>query len=335
MSCDDKEIPNLIDIKSINDNIELSFNITAEIEIEQKKGFFIKQITKIKISNDYIFILDKSLSSLFQFKKDGSFIRKFDKFGEAPDEFLNLNDFDLDRANKKIYTLSLDDRKVNIYNFEGEFLETIRLDFQIFQIALLNNNCLAMRGSFFDENYHNIKIFDIEKKKVTNELSKFPKNIFPINLQNITGSFNSSKRLLINEPITYDIYTINDNSLELKYKFDVEDNEKWDETKKFNFNDFFQQITFNRYTYISTSILENDDWVYLKYNKANSEKMVNFKHVFFNKDKQATVKTNFDNNEEFKNTIEVFNNFFVAYKFYERDDSEQIKLYYYSVNQLD
>ncbi|MGM0635105.1 MAG: 6-bladed beta-propeller [Bacteroidota bacterium] len=331
-ACKEPASYNTIKINSTESSSGINDRLLNEVEIEQYEGIFIEQIDDIKVSKNFIFILDKSNSALYQFRKNGKFVRKFDQFGEAPHEFLNLNDFDLDEKAKIIYLLSVDDRKLISYDFNGNFLNSIRLDFQAFQLAVLDQKLLVFRGSFFDANNSNIKIVDIETNKIVNELSSFPDGIFPINLDNITGSLNKTESVLVNEPLTYDIYEVKNNELELKYKLDVPENEKWDQTKKYDFNDFFEKLSFNDYTYLSPVILENDDWVFIKYNKKDSKKMVNHKKLIFHKEKQKVFpfeETLFD--VKYKKTVTAYDDAFVAYNIDTEEATEQIKVYFYKI----
>src|SRR5690606_4755078 len=85
------------------------FDLFSQIEIiplETNENSLIKNITKIELFEDKIYIVDQSTSEVLIFNSKGNFLKKISDRGQGPDQYLNISDFDIDVANREITLLA-------------------------------------------------------------------------------------------------------------------------------------------------------------------------------------------------------------------------------------
>jgi hypothetical protein len=117
-----------IDINNKENFIDLLNYLDGEVIcLESNENCLIGQIDKVRITEDYIFVLDRRIAkAIFIFDRKGCFIRKFDKNGKGEGECLFLADFDL--YDGVLYILSGLDRKILLYDYVNDgFIKEIKL----------------------------------------------------------------------------------------------------------------------------------------------------------------------------------------------------------------
>ena len=102
---------------------EFATNITY-IPLETKEDCMIRSIHQILFSNEYIFV--SQFRSVYQFARDGKFIRQIGAEGRGPEEFVQINNIDLDLDVEVIY-IHTGYRKTLIFDFNGTFLKSVKL----------------------------------------------------------------------------------------------------------------------------------------------------------------------------------------------------------------
>lgn len=114
-----------LEIDSIisNDPFYLSdvFSNFKIIILETNEESIINRIDNLQLINDTLYIFDRSVKSLLIFSVDGKFIRKVDKSGRGPDEYLEPIDFDIDLSQRQIFILDWGLKKINMYSSHGDF----------------------------------------------------------------------------------------------------------------------------------------------------------------------------------------------------------------------
>ena len=152
-------------------------------------------IDKIIPLQDRILIVDKDITqTIYIFDKSGRFIRKINKKGRGPGEYLSLNDVAVDVSNKRLIVHDDIAQKISIFTYEGEFIEKIGLDFITTSIAYLGNNKLACYCDYISNPIYSIRskspnliLFDLQTRKTQSKL--FFNNT--INRLGITGLINN------------------------------------------------------------------------------------------------------------------------------------------------
>jgi len=144
----------IIDLNNKSNNLFSS--IIDEIHftpLEQNDSCLIRQIDKIDIVNDNIYILDRSSSSIFVFNKLGDFLWKVSEQGRGPQEYYGIGDCAVNPLNENIYVLDPISKGVKVFNKHG-FLKNIKADHiqaRISGIHFLDSQRIALLNKFSSE----------------------------------------------------------------------------------------------------------------------------------------------------------------------------------------
>lgn len=125
------EFPYLIDIEK---NLEKPMTVPLSsigkaleyIPLETKKSSLIGEINQIEISTKYIFVYTNRPSKMLQFDRKGKFIRQIGANGRGPGEYIGVMGFCIDQKNEKIFISNKDAYALLEYNFNGEYIRTIK-----------------------------------------------------------------------------------------------------------------------------------------------------------------------------------------------------------------
>lgn len=120
-----------LDVSVQDDALKTSsiFKTVRPIILKSPDDVLIGRINSIQVYEDKMFIMDKLSNGIFSFNKDGEFLNRIGKIGQAPEEYINPSDFTLDTVNKKIYVLDYDLQKINVYDINtGKYINNIKLD---------------------------------------------------------------------------------------------------------------------------------------------------------------------------------------------------------------
>ena len=170
----------LIDFNSL-------FSLSHIITLETNENSLIKDLTKIGLYKEYIYILDKDQKKIFVFDNKGHFIREYFHFGQSKGEYISIDDFEIKDENLFIY----DGLKGYIYIYD------LISDIFIRKIEVL-------KGS-------GIKIWDNNRFAINSGFgSANPKE----NKQNFSYTFYDSER-----PVLFDI-PYNENLMGYSQRFD-------------------------------------------------------------------------------------------------------------------
>lgn len=110
------------------DTIFLSDWMTPDevIPLETTDESLLASVDKlIEFDNQY-FVLDKVRKTVLVFDNEGKFVKRIGKIGDAPNEYLNLHDFTLDRNVGCIYLLT-NNSEVYVYDVNGSFLRKAQI----------------------------------------------------------------------------------------------------------------------------------------------------------------------------------------------------------------
>lgn len=83
-------------------------------------------IHDVQLTSEYIFIHHYGSPLLTQFDRNGRFIRHIGKEGRGPKEYALMRVFSIDRKKQLIYIHTNWTNKVLVFNFDGEYIRTIR-----------------------------------------------------------------------------------------------------------------------------------------------------------------------------------------------------------------
>ena len=92
----------------------------------------------VHVADGQLFIHDVAQDIIFRFDKNGKFINRIARNGQGPEEYTFLSGITI--ANQTIYGLNRN--KIQCYDYEGNYLKTISLKHDSWQIAVRNDGTL-------------------------------------------------------------------------------------------------------------------------------------------------------------------------------------------------
>jgi hypothetical protein len=113
------------------------------IPLESNEDCYIKNIDKIKIYGDTIYIFDRASKKVCLFSQQGKFISKVSKIGRGPGEFIQPSDFDIYQNSVLIFDWAT--KKINRYDLKGNFLNSVNLNNRFSSFTMISDNILALR----------------------------------------------------------------------------------------------------------------------------------------------------------------------------------------------
>lgn len=116
----------------IKNQREVSLSEFAEsvefIQFETSEESLLGSIMDIQLTKDYIFLQHNGTGLLTQYSIDGKFIRHFGTLGRGPQEYQLMRNFSIDEENELVYIHTNWTRKILVYNFDGEYRNTLKLN---------------------------------------------------------------------------------------------------------------------------------------------------------------------------------------------------------------
>ena len=128
-----------IDVEPLQNVLNTYFTEPTFVKLRSKDiSTDFGKISKVKLQNQYIYILDQGIKSLVVYDKEGYAVGKVGQKGQGPNEYLDIADFDID---KQGYIYALDGRwdKLFIYDQNLNLVSNEKLPFEADKIQLLEN----------------------------------------------------------------------------------------------------------------------------------------------------------------------------------------------------
>jgi len=97
---------------------DIAENVTA-IALETLDDNLISVITKIAVGEDFIFLIDRKY--LYQFTKEGKFVKKIGSLGQGPGEISFIKNMTVDWAAQKVYLAT--GHKLICFSFSGDLIQ--------------------------------------------------------------------------------------------------------------------------------------------------------------------------------------------------------------------
>ena len=130
-SCSDKAIDSSantyrIDFKNSAPTSDF-IKSTELIALETNDSSLIKSIRKIEYYKDYIYVFDHDQRIVVIFDKEGKHINTINNKGQGPEEYIDINDFGIDRFSNQIYLLCPFKQTLFYYDLLGKLVDMKKL----------------------------------------------------------------------------------------------------------------------------------------------------------------------------------------------------------------
>lgn len=262
---EEKEIIYINKIKRVNNVSEI---IPDEFIVEKKyikltsihDELLFKEINKIRLINDQIFILDGRSKNLLVFDMDGVSKVKIGTKGNGPNEYIDIADFDID-SEGNIYTVDGRLDKLFIYNSDYSLKKVISLPFEVDILSFTEDDNIMFGLSAWNKGENEgASIIITDKNLKTLEVlayyDEFVDNAYWVSHYSFVKT---EKNIIYNKPINNDILLFSKKGvLEKIVEFNFEKNNVPLKERK----DIERNLqNFNSYNLLKWITIVNDDFL--------------------------------------------------------------------------
>lgn len=153
----------------IDQNILLS-DIACEIEyIPLSSEVYVPSVLSPQITDSLIIFSGRQFAGIFEFNRNGSFVRKIGRNGRGPGEYKYGNHFAIDNKNQRIYIRDMN--KLLVYDFNGNFIKERIINRSELSRIKYGNNKLYLFAELSNSKYSNPSYNWIIVDTLGNELS--------------------------------------------------------------------------------------------------------------------------------------------------------------------
>ncbi|MDH6313866.1 hypothetical protein M2137_002657 [Parabacteroides sp. PFB2-10] len=207
LDIDDHKIETIYNISNIFESVKI-------VELETTPESLIAEITSLIIHEGNIYILDIITESVFVFDRDGNYVSKIQNVGEGPDEYLNVNNFDID-AQKRLLVLFCGN-KIQYYDLDNlSMVKQDRDSFPAAQKKYIGNDAFASYAANMQTRNNDKNLLLVKDNKIIDSSFPIEKNLTGYNLsQNYNfGMKNDMNYTWFVTPFSNEVYSINDKSI--------------------------------------------------------------------------------------------------------------------------
>lgn len=178
ISCSKKTDVPVSDVKTISiTDSELNEKYAASdlfervefIPLETSDDCLVGTVSKIKITDNYFYILDAKSNAVFIFDRAGKYLKKINTIGLGPDEYLHIDDISVS-VNGELIILDAGYQKVLFYDGLGNLKNVYRIPFFADAIESLNDTLYVLNGSSTEDR---VIIWDRYENTKVNSFLKF------------------------------------------------------------------------------------------------------------------------------------------------------------------
>lgn len=233
------------------------------VKLETTADNIIANIKKIEFYKKNIFILDSNSKALFIFDSIGNYIDRIYAFGRGYGEYLSADDFQL--FNDTIYILSMQNKKIYVYDLNCDFVRDIALDDFCFNFHIVDDKHMYLFSEEMSNNGYNFAVFDYINKQYLNNLDPFGE---PQYLCMSKTPFYKTKKgdVLIAKQFFNTIYSLKNDRYEPIYKFEFNTkDEMLDRYADMTKNDLYEELMKKSVVKRIDGIDVDDDRIYIYY----------------------------------------------------------------------
>lgn len=197
------------------DNLQLLNSLTIEHLIPiRNDSVILAKFDKIEVHDSLIYIMDRQQALLLVTNMNGNTLLIVDKKGEAPNEYLSLDDFAVDKdGNILIY--DTDTEKIVFYTAQGEFIRKIDVCSGT-GFKLLENNQIAIYRNILSDKI--ISLYNVNGNLLKEYTCNTP--IPPMLISNGGEIFEKEGEVFFTNPFDYTIYTLTEEEYKPILQFD-------------------------------------------------------------------------------------------------------------------
>lgn len=122
------------------------------IELNTNDSCIISGVRNIFLDDDTLILLDRKKAGILIFTSEGKLVNQINHYGNAPEEFVRIHAFTIDPILNRIHILDTSSQKINIYNYNGDFIESIKTTLYVRDFAILKDGIKLCILPFYEKN---------------------------------------------------------------------------------------------------------------------------------------------------------------------------------------
>lgn len=248
------------------------FNKVNYTLLETNDTFLVGEVSRMKVVDDKVYFLANKRIVSFDTHTGKAFVQ-INRSGQSNEEYVSLFDMYIDNHSKQIELLDMVGKKINVYDFTGNYLQTIPLPFSSFSFTksgeskywLYNNNMES-------DSPYKLILYNAEKQTILNEhLPRDPHlatYFFILESNNFNPHAPKSTFIASPDHILYQIKE--DGSLSPLYQIDFGKNQpptSFFQNEYSDIADFSQKAIAAGYIYSIGSFVENEHYMAFSFRK--------------------------------------------------------------------
>jgi len=196
------------------------------VKLETNKNCLINNIDKMIVYEDKIYILDKKKSNgVFEFTKEGKFIKKFGKKGKGPGEYIDLKAFTINKKERRVILFDWSRKRFLAYNLQGDYIGSRKIEFYLNDFTMNEGNYVLdihNRIRSANDREKKFSIASLDNKAVT--INTFFNSTIKIDgYASFKNLSKDKERVFFKEPYSNKIHEIKDGKSLLLFELDFED----------------------------------------------------------------------------------------------------------------
>ncbi|MDH8702524.1 hypothetical protein M2138_001890 [Dysgonomonadaceae bacterium PH5-43] len=268
-------------------NIESIVESSEIIPLETNSESLIGSIDDIKFDQELIFIADKrKTSTLFIYSKEGDFLRKIYRKGNAGEEYLSFDGFDLDVENKLIYILDGTRGSILVWDYQGNYVDKYNLPCNnINTFMYLNNGCFYIdfgfrQNAFIKDAPHNLVLYNTVTDSLENSFFPFDFDMFKLRILDNSIFYKQDNKVFYKPLLSNNVFEIEKDSLNPILECDLDGFEIPISSYYLTNKEFEKEQETKHYAQIG-KYLNFENWIYTSIDRNTMSA-----HYFYNKETQ-------------------------------------------------
>ncbi len=223
------------------------------LQLETNDQCIISNIDKLCMDTTFYYVVDKSQNNVYLFDKNGSFYSKVTRFGNGPEEYLELTDVDVN--NNLIYILSNPNKSIYVFKIDGEFVKKISLNDWFHHIDV-HDECIYLHSSKSNNIGYDVVVIDYKGKIKNNFLPFQTDNSYRFSFSPFQQTKNSS---LLTFPYDSRIALLEKDSCEYKYKLEFDTSYKLtvEKLETLSYEEIKEEVSGKNYLYYIDGVTLN------------------------------------------------------------------------------
>lgn len=266
-----------VSIEENSINLSELFESIEPILLETNDSSLIGEYPELSFTDNLIFIKTDNKIKIFDF--EGRFLKSIDKKGNGSGEYMGISDFYINEQSKRIEVLDKRQKKILNYNYDGDFLDDLSLNYWGGKIIRDSQNRLYVYSGYErdEDNIYKFNVIDNDVRHSFNEIDKKKSEYLHI-MNPIYFHKNYEDEILFFEPFNDTIYTLEKQSIEPKYVISYNGRnvpESFYANNEFpNVFEFFQE--YNKHDYVNSTynVIESDNNLFFTCRKGSDKYLV-------------------------------------------------------------